>query len=79
MKRGRQGGEARHEHTQFAEVKRARDAVFDFGTHDYAFFAEVGSSVSSQGQPGLAPGGATHSKCPLISADVEDSSDLLSV
>lgn len=45
-------GKARHEHTQFAEVKRARDAVFDFGTHDYAFFAEVGSSVSSQGQQG---------------------------
>lgn len=40
MRRGRQ--EARHEHIQFAEVKRARDA--DFGTHDYAFFAEVGSS-----------------------------------
>lgn len=31
-------------------MKRARDAVFDFGTHDYAFFAEGGSSVSSQGQ-----------------------------
>nr|DAD25523.1 TPA_asm: hypothetical protein HUJ06_026987 [Nelumbo nucifera]DAD25661.1 TPA_asm: hypothetical protein HUJ06_027125 [Nelumbo nucifera] len=112
----RKTGEARHEHTQFAEVKRARDAVFDFGTHDCAFFAEVGSSVSSQGQqgscsvpdvvdpgsadfssglilvgqivvplgslqdsPGLAPGGATHSKCPQISADVEDSSDSLSV
>lgn len=45
-------GKARHEHTQFAEVKRARDAVFDFGTHDYAFFAEAGSSVSSQGQQG---------------------------
>lgn len=40
-------GEARHEHTQFAEVKRARDAVFDFGIHDCAFFAEVGSSVPS--------------------------------
>lgn len=110
----RKTGEARHEHTLFAEVKRARDAVFDFGTHDCAFFAEVGSSVSSQGQqgscsvpdvvdqesadfssglilvgqivvplgslqdsPGLALGGATHSKCPLISADVEDSSDSL--
>lgn len=48
----RKTGEARHEHIQFAEVKRARDAVFDFGTHDYAFFAEVGSSVSSQGQQG---------------------------
>lgn len=33
-------------------MKRARDAVFDFGTHDYAFFAEVGFSVSSQGQQG---------------------------
>ncbi|KAK9148024.1 hypothetical protein Scep_006781 [Stephania cephalantha] len=48
----RKTGEARHEHTLFAEVKRARDAVFDFGTHDCAFFAEVGSSVSSQGQQG---------------------------
>jgi hypothetical protein len=46
------GGEARHAHTKFSEVKRARDVVFDFGTHDYAFFAEVGSSVSSLGQPG---------------------------
>lgn len=44
--------EARHEHTQFSEVKRARDAVFDFGTHDCAFFAEVGSSVSSTGTAG---------------------------
>jgi hypothetical protein len=36
---------------------------------------------SLQDSPGLAPapGGATHSKCPLISADVEDSSDSLSV
>ena len=33
-------------------MKRARDAVFDFGTHDYAFFPEVWSSVSSQGQQG---------------------------
>lgn len=48
----RKTGEARHEHTQFAEVKRARDAMFNFGTHDYAFFAEVGSSVYSQGQQG---------------------------
>lgn len=48
----RETGGARHEHTKFSEVKRARDAVFDFGTHDYAFFAEVGSSVSSQGQQG---------------------------
>lgn len=29
-------------------MKRARDAVFDFGTHDYAFFAEGGSSQGQQ-------------------------------
>ncbi|CAA2961711.1 ---NA--- [Olea europaea subsp. europaea] len=52
----RSTGEERHEHIQFAEVKRARDAVFDFGTHDYALFAEVGSSVSSQGQQGRCSG-----------------------
>lgn len=43
VKEERKTGETRHEHTQFTEVKRARDAVFDFGTHDCAFFAEVGS------------------------------------
>ncbi|KAI5669081.1 hypothetical protein M9H77_18934 [Catharanthus roseus] len=48
----RETRDARHEHIKFSEVKRARDAVFDFSTHNYAFFTEVGSSVSSQGQQG---------------------------
>ncbi|KAK1576590.1 hypothetical protein Q3G72_015125 [Acer saccharum] len=63
-------GEAQHEHTQFVEVKRARDAVFDFGIHDSTFFAKrfdfgwanSGATGSLQDSPGLAPalGGATH-------------------
>ncbi|KAK4839185.1 hypothetical protein QYF36_019896 [Acer negundo] len=65
--KGRKTGEARHEHTQFAEVKRARDAVFDFGSADLSSgLILVGQIVvplgSLQDSPGLAPapGGATH-------------------
>lgn len=41
--------------------------------------ADSGATWFVAGQPGLAPVGATHSKCPLISADVEARSDSLSV